>query len=1117
MVKKRKIILSEAQKKYILAESQESKSISAAKKLLADRLEYDEQQADEFVRIKLRNDIPVLRTPQGGKFILGATRMFVDGQLRSANDISNLNSTLKLVASDAHINEYDRNLNGLSCSELVERFSKARTANLEAEKEEVNTMVFDKDSQYDIVRIDSFEQAQEYGDYTSWCVTHDKRMFDSYTSNGINQFYFCLRHGFENVEKVIGEGCPLDDYGLSMIAICVNEDGALNTCTCRWNHDNGGNDSIMSTVEISRVVGANFFNTFKPNGKWQEILNTALSRLQSGEVPEDVFDDIWEFSEGFAVVELSRKYNFLTREGKLLSQKWFDGIDYFHEGFAWVELSRKYNFLTREGKYLSQQWFDTVYYFNEGFAMVELNDKGYNFINRNGQLISRQWFNWASDFCEGFAMVELNDKYNFINREGELVSQRWFDMALNFCEGFAKVKLNNKGYNVINREGKYLSQQWFDRASDFCEGFAMVKLNDSAKYIDHNGKLWDKRLTVQEGMNMKKRKTIVLSEAQMRDLILEAMSVGDIYQKYYSDIPEEVYRTVVTQADPTYNPQKPDKMGIYTKWLLGMIRKGAFKLGDVKEAHDLLGVFDRYKSRLEVKDVTQLHSMAELYNLVQPYINSNVTASKSEEIRRVKDEESEVWYEDGEWLVVVPYSEEAAKLYGKGTKWCTAAENDNMYEYYADQGDLYILIRKSDGAKFQFHFETQQFMDAEDKEIPKPIARTIGLTDELVNKFFDYFDDEANYYYPFYLKYNDYFQLENNFICIVLDGKYNILDYYDDVYLLDEWLPIPGDIGRFNVYNLSYDNNILVVLDTSMGIKILELVSRTFFPDGDKYLQTPSAHSLLGSNEWGRYSLDGKWFMMTADRVNGLKRWPEGYYLDAVSKSSYDGWYVVQKGEKYALFCGRGFAKNGTVLPSDNINEWVDAVYDTHDRLLPGNFDEQSVYASFTCFDQADLVKVMKDGVEYYMNGNGKMGRINEEIEESKMSKNKTVILSEEQAKYITKHNSKPFFINPEKVKMVKSYLDKGFQRGNCPQITDDGYPTDVPVVSMLDSANNVIRTMNDMQLFYLLQDRFKGIMGDKTERDRFLQQIIKDWFYNKITDDGLLSVNIINEKTGRN
>lgn len=101
-------------------------------------------------------------------------------------------------------------------------------------------------------------------------------MFDSYTSDGFNQFYFCLKNGFESMKPVQGEGCPLDEYGLSMIAVCVDENGALSTCTCRWNHDNDGNDSIMTTEQISQVIGQNFYNVFKPNTNWKDAINNAL-------------------------------------------------------------------------------------------------------------------------------------------------------------------------------------------------------------------------------------------------------------------------------------------------------------------------------------------------------------------------------------------------------------------------------------------------------------------------------------------------------------------------------------------------------------------------------------------------------------------------------------------------------------------------------------------------------------------------------------------------------------------------------------------------------------------------------------------------------------------------
>ena len=66
----------------------------------------------------------------------------------------------------------------------------------------------------------------------------------------------------------------------------------------------------------------------------------------------------------------------------------FDWIGDFNEGFAIVNISDKLNFIDTNGELLSQQWFDTVRDFSEGFAGVELNGK-WNFINTNGQLLSQ--------------------------------------------------------------------------------------------------------------------------------------------------------------------------------------------------------------------------------------------------------------------------------------------------------------------------------------------------------------------------------------------------------------------------------------------------------------------------------------------------------------------------------------------------------------------------------------------------------------------------------------------------------------------------------------------------------------------------------------------------------
>ena len=68
-------------------------------------------------------------------------------------------------------------------------------------------------------------------------------------------------------------------------------------------------------------------------------------------------------------------------------------------------------------------------------------------------------------------------------------------------------------------------------------------------------------------------------------------------------------------------------------------------------------------------------------------------------------------------MIIVPHTEEASCYYGKGTQWCTAANNgNNMFEYYNDNGNLYININKLTHEKYQFHFETDSFMDETDSQ-----------------------------------------------------------------------------------------------------------------------------------------------------------------------------------------------------------------------------------------------------------------------------------------------------------------------------------------------------------------------------------------------------------------
>ena len=250
------------QTKQILNEGVETKNMSAAKHYLYDKMGYDEKTAMKVIG-SIKHDIPNSRLGKC-KFMLGVVRMCCDGEINNGDIITKLNQTLEYAASDKYINTFNQDLNGLTSNELIGQFEDIISQDIALRKDKMSQQQHIANNNYNIIKIDSFEESNKYSRYCDWCITNDAGAFEDYGGNDRNQFYFCLRNGFENEEAVIGDGCPLDSYGLSMIAVSIRPDGSINTCTCRWNHDNGGNDHIMNDEQLSRLLGINIYDVLKP-------------------------------------------------------------------------------------------------------------------------------------------------------------------------------------------------------------------------------------------------------------------------------------------------------------------------------------------------------------------------------------------------------------------------------------------------------------------------------------------------------------------------------------------------------------------------------------------------------------------------------------------------------------------------------------------------------------------------------------------------------------------------------------------------------------------------------------------------------------------------------------
>lgn len=102
------------------------------------------------------------------------------------------------------------------------------------------------------------------------------------------------------------------------------------------------------------------------------------------------------------------------------------------------------------------------------------------------------------------------------------------------------------------------------------------------------------------------------------------------------------------------------------------------------------------------------------------------------------------------------------------------------------------------------------------------------------------------------------------------------------------------------------------------------------------------------------------------------------------------------------------------------------------------------------------------------------------------------------------------FYPTADKVLAVKRYLDDNFIKNETDDIGDDGYPKKIKSAVLVNKSKQPLKTFMPKELLLLLDDKFQRMISNKDDRKKFLKQIITDWFNNKISKEGVLSVNLL-------
>ncbi len=389
-----------------------------------------------------------------------------------------------------------------------------------------------------------------------------------------------------------------------------------------------------------------------------------------------------------------------------------------------------------------------------------------------------------------------------------------------------------------------------------------------------------------------------------RKLLTEITCI-DAYQRFYKDIDEQTYKEIVQKTQGNNNILLPD-----TKWVLACYKRdpeyAKTALDTVRLRDDrktgVLDLFDRLKVRGEISgteaDLNRFTSIQQLCDFISDFnIHEILKRTQGEWSRAIKNakDEIKVFYEDENWYVVIPETMEASCYWGSGTEWCTITrdENENYFHSYDDDGPLFILIhKKHKGEKYQFHFESNSFMDREDEPIQQPVLKSIAASNGLISAFRNYCDEMG---YDFIdLIYNVIGNEYNGFTCIEInDSEYNFINEYNEIAFPEyvfyrpaefkyEWIIADGaDILRgdefrdFMNYNGEFRFNKeldfeeigtpshgIVFIRTENGVNYFdlssgELISENWFADGTDFTITRSVtySSAVVKNENGKKNI----------------------------------------------------------------------------------------------------------------------------------------------------------------------------------------------------------------------------------------------------------------------
>ena len=213
--------------------------------------------------------------------------------------------------------------------------------------------------------------------------------------------------------------------------------------------------------------------------------------------------------------------------------------------------------------------------------------------------------------------------------------------------------------------------------------------------------------------------------------LIQEGRVDDFKNKFGQKFSPEMIGRIVSEITPKF-----------LQWA-GKVIDGVNFNDNFIKLSEALKKFEKISTNLPKTDINQYQTLEELITAI-----TNYEGKSRRDIKKV--EGGNVVYDDGNYFVVNPLNHDASCYYGKGTKWCTAAETDTHFKKYNEDGKLFYIIdrskptndplykvallRKFDGDKIYY--------DAKDEYVRTGWIHGTEMLDKILNNVTGYLQQE---------------------------------------------------------------------------------------------------------------------------------------------------------------------------------------------------------------------------------------------------------------------------------------------------------------------------------------------------------------------------------------